>query len=276
MPRPTPAVPAAAVSKFPTVLPGTPVHQHGQAGRVGPWPLALLAAVAVIGGLGVFAYAGKPAYAPASTGRLGEGHAAAAASQAATPATSTPNASPSAGTPEGVSAADWAKVQQALAQHPQREAELSRIGQLLSYQSRVRRFQEARQNGASATELRALARQLDGELDQHLANNEVSAGEAQTLKAALLEQLQPDTAARAMALAAWRRQQAAAAPSQPDPRDATYLQAQASTVAAWQARPAAQRNEAQLSQQLRTLRGQVYAGNSGNNTNTGTTGGTQP
>jgi len=276
MPRPTPAVPAAAVSKLPIVHPGTPARNHAQAGRIGPWPLALLAAVAVMGGLCVFTYADKPAYAPAGTGRLAGGHAAAPGSQSAQtamPATATTSA---AGTPEGVSAADWAKVQQALAQHPQREAELRRIGQLLSYQSRVRRFQEARQSGAPATELRALARQLDGELDQHLANNEVSAGEAQTLKAALLEQLQPDTAARAMALAAWRRQQAAAAPSQPDPRDATYLQAQASTVAAWQARPAAQRNEAQLSQQLRTLRGQVYAGNSGNNTNTGTTGGTQP
>ncbi|HSI47918.1 MAG TPA: hypothetical protein VLA61_06595 [Ideonella sp.] len=276
MSRPTLALRSAAVSKLPTARPGTPALNHGQAGRIGPWPLALLAAVAVMGGLGVFAYAGKPTYAPAGTGRLAEGNATAPATQAATLAAATPSATTSAGTPEGVSAADWAKVQQALAQHPQREAELSRIGQLLTYQSRVRRFQEARQGGAPATELRTLARQLDGELDQHLANNEISAGEAQTLKAALLEQLQPDTAARALALVAWRRQQAAAAPSQPDPRDASYLQAQASTVAAWQAKPAAQRNEAQLSQQLRTLRGQVYAGNSGNNQNTGTTGGTQP
>ena len=105
-------------------------------------------------------------------------------------------------------------------------------------------------------ERRTLAQALDAGLDDRLAQRELSAGEARLIKIAVLEALQPDAPQRAAALQQWEQRIAAATP--PDTsdaaRNAAYQQRQADLVAAWSARPVAQRDPRVLEQQLDALR----------------------
>lgn len=179
------------------------------------------------------------------------------AAQPAAPATVAPPGAP----PAGVTPEQWQQLQQALANHPAREAELARVGEYLAFQNRFNRFQQLRQQpDAAPAELATLARALDAELPQRLARRELGAGEARLLKMALLQVLQPDDTLRQAALAAWADTEArlAAGRTAPDPRDATWQQQQAAAVAAWQALPEAQRDPRALEQQLETLRQAIY------------------
>lgn len=177
-------------------------------------------------------------------------------------------ASPDPTRPRGVSAEQWRQVREALAEHSDRDAELARIGAFLSYQSDVERLRELRQRGAArsaaeSAELRALAQSIDAGLSERLARKEMTAGEALALRSAVLEALQDGETAspvqialRQQQLLAWGQDLArrATAARKPDPREQRFGVEQAALVAAWQARPEAQRDPRELEQALEALR----------------------
>jgi hypothetical protein len=177
-----------------------------------------------------------------------------------------PEATPPRAEAPLLDAQQWAQLQQSLADHPQADAEAARIIELLAYQRSVQQFRAERlaSSGASSPTLAALARRIDEGLDARIANGEVSGPEAQRLKAALLEVLEPDASRRAEALTAWRRDQLAAHPPQTDPRDAQLLQAQQVLVARWRRDAPAGAAPDALVAQLEALRQRIYASPSTN------------
>lgn len=163
--------------------------------------------------------------------------------------------------PPGVSAEQWAEARRALADHPQRDAELARIGEYLAFQSDVERFTRLRAHGKAPTpELTALARSLEARLPVRLARGEMHAGEAQLLKAAVLDATEPDARLRRAALTAWSAAEAAraSASSRPDPREAAYITQQEALAAAWRQLPESERDPKQLEAQLEALRRKTF------------------
>jgi hypothetical protein len=153
--------------------------------------------------------------------------------------------------PPGVSAEQWRALQQELAGQP---AELRRLDAYFRYADQMQRFR-ALPRTPSAERL-ALARALDEGLDERLRQREVSAGEARLVKIAVLEQLLPDETQRLAALARWEQDSAAAMPpaSSHLAAEAEHQRRQAALVAAWSARPPAQRDPQALEQALDALR----------------------
>lgn len=157
--------------------------------------------------------------------------------------------------PPGITAGQWAALKTELAAQPQ---ELRRLQAHYVFADQVRRFRAQ----AAGDERRALAQRIDAGLDERLQAGELSAGEARLLKLAALRELQPDEAARALALSQWETALAA----QPAPADVQRAQAldqdfqrrQQALLAAWQARPAAERDPNQLERELDALRVAVY------------------
>jgi hypothetical protein len=203
------------------------------------------------------AWAGSPFDAPSPQASAGAADPAHIATSGAPPADAA-----AAPPPYGLSMEQWRQLQAALADHPQRDAEMARIGSYLAYMQKVRRLRELRPpgGGAPSEELLALARAVETELPQHLARGEITAGEAMQLRVATLEVLQPDAAARQVALAAWKQSlaQVAAQNRQPDPREALFQQRQAALVAAWSAQPPQQRDPRVLEERLEALRQEVF------------------
>jgi len=196
---------------------------------------------------------------------------AAPAAQAPSTATTSSTVRPAAPEPTQaeaplLDAQQWAQLQQSLADHPQADAEAARIIELLAYQRSVQQFRAERlaNAGASSPTLVALARRIDEGLDARIAHGEVSGPEAQRLKAALLEMLEPDASRRAEVLTAWRQAQLAAHPPQADPRDAQLLQAQQVLVARWRRDAPAGAAPDALVAQLEALRQRIYASPSTN------------
>jgi hypothetical protein len=91
--------------------------------------------------------------------------------------------------PEGVDPEQWQRVLEAVADHPQREAELQRLAAFMRYSSRLEAFRAQRQAGVPAEQLRALALELDAGLDERVERGEVTPGEAIMIRTALLESL---------------------------------------------------------------------------------------
>ena len=180
------------------------------------------------------------------------------ASAPATSAASSPTTQP----PYGLSPEQWQQLQQALADHPQRDAEMARIGAYMAYMNTAQRFRELRQQAAGAApgeELQALAHTLESGLQEHLDRGEMTAGEALLLRSATQEVLQPDSALRQQALVLWQQGLASAqAARTPDAREAAFAQQQAALVAKWSALPAAQRDPQALEAQLDTLRQGIF------------------
>lgn len=175
---------------------------------------------------------------------------------AATPA---PAATPAVAPAEPLIASDqWAQLQAALVDDPNRDAETARILDLLDYQRAVQRFATLRQADATAPALQALARRIDAGLPGRLARGEMSGPEAMRLKATLLEVLQPDPSQRAQALAAWRDEQLRERPPAADPRDAQFQQAQAALVARWRTQAPPGSPPDGLVQELDALRQRIY------------------
>jgi len=155
--------------------------------------------------------------------------------------------------PPGLTPAQWQAVRQEMAGRPDGARELQRLVDYLTFADEARRFRLARQASPGSPEAVALARSLDATLDQRLQQGEVSAPEARQMKLALLDTLETDPVERQRRLAQWQ-QQAAVAPAAPAARDQAFLGQQAAVVAAWQARPPAQRDPAELQRQLQALR----------------------
>jgi len=191
-------------------------------------------------------YKAEPGAAPSA--------AAGPASGPATPSSTQP--------PYGLTAEQWQQLQQALADHPQRDAEMARIGAYMAYMNTAQRFRELRQQAAGTPPgeaLQGLARTLESGLQEHLDRGEMTAGEALLLRSATQEVLQPDSALRQQALTLWQQGLASAqAARTPDAREAAFAQQQAALVAKWSALPAAQRDPRALEAQLDTLRQGIF------------------
>ncbi len=181
---------------------------------------------------------------------------------ASAPAASSPAAGTATQPPYGLSPEQWQQLQQALADHPQRDAEMARIGAYMAYMNTAQRFRELRQQAAGSPpgeELQGLARTLESGLQEHLDRGEMTAGEALLLRSATQEVLQPDSALRQQALALWQQGLASAqAARTPDPRETAFAQQQAALVAKWSALPAAQRDPRALEAQLESLRQSIF------------------
>lgn len=132
-----------------------------------------------------------------------------------------------------------------LASHPAPAAERARLVAYFTWSDAVQRWRDARGDAG-------LARQVAAGLPERLAQREVSAAEARQLQAALLLTLEPDEARRVAALQAFDA--SLPAPAAPDPRDQAFRKSQAALVAAWQARPAEQRDPAVLARDIEALR----------------------
>ncbi len=211
------------------------------------WSLAFAAAVAALaGGLALSRNGDSPVTAPPRTAGVtgsladappGVPFANSTATSAKAAATERRAATAPDAVPAGLSVEQWQQMQAALADHPQREAELRRITAFLQLQARVQAFAEARQRGATRGELATLARPLQAELPQHLALGELNAAEALRLQGALLELTEPDTTAAAQALADWRDRYVGRPDGEApqDPREAAFARAQQTALANWQA-----------------------------------------
>ncbi|CAN5499652.1 hypothetical protein BH11PSE9_BH11PSE9_38810 [soil metagenome] len=182
-------------------------------------------------------------------------------------APTTPHASnkakgkPAAATPTGMTAEQWTALQDALRDHPQREAELVRISAYMVFQARQTRYRELLSSGPAAQdEARAIATALLQELPAHVARGEVSGGEAVLLQQSLFDTLGSDAAARVQQRLALRD----AIPVPQDVQaqvalDARYKREEAALVCDWGARPAAQRDPTALAEALDTLRQNIFA-----------------
>jgi hypothetical protein len=179
---------------------------------------------------------------------------------AAVPAfTAAASASPDSATPPGVTPAQWAQLQAELAGRADGPAELQRLASYFAFADASQRFRRLRREQPASPELVTLARQLDGTLAERLQRQELSAPEARMLKVALLEVLLSDPVQRERELQAWQASfQRPAAAADAAARDAEFLRRQSELVAAWQARPPAQRNPRELEQQIEALRRTSY------------------
>lgn len=152
--------------------------------------------------------------------------------------------------PPGVTADQWAALEAELRTRPDGAAERSRLIAYFTWADAVQRWRAAPQDAA-------LAAAVDAGLDQRLHQREVSAAEARLLKAALLATLEPDETRRAAALQAYDSRLPTT--TGPSAREQAFQRQQAALVAAWQARPAAERDPAALTRQLDTLRRTHFA-----------------
>lgn len=161
--------------------------------------------------------------------------------------------------PEELTPQEWAQLRQALADTPDAAPELQRIARWLGFQRRGQRFQDAlhRQDHGPGTQ--ALARQIDGEIDTHLAQGELSGPEALALKSAVLAELEPDAQTREQTLVRWRQTQVDKAAPAADPRDVAYLAAQAQVLSQWRAQAGHPSDNAALQSRLTQVRTRVYA-----------------
>ena len=154
-------------------------------------------------------------------------------------------ATPNPAIPPGLTAEQWAALEAEWRARPDGASERQRVLAYLTWSDAMRRW---RANPADVD----LARSVDAGLPDRLALREVSAGEARQIKAALLATLEPDEARRTAALQAWDATVPAAAG--PDARQRSFQKQQAALVAAWQARPVAERDPAALARQIEQLR----------------------
>ena len=100
--------------------------------------------------------------------------------------------------------------------------------------------------------------QIDSEIGLHLAQGELSGGEALALKSAVLTELEPDAQARTQALTHWRQTQIDQTPASTDPRDAIYLAAQAEVLTQWRAQAGQASDPATLQARLSRERERIY------------------
>jgi hypothetical protein len=173
------------------------------------------------------------------------------------PAAAATPAAPDRDLPPGVSREQWAAIEAETTHRADGPAELQRLRSYLEWSDALRRFREARQAGAPAADLAALAQSLDDGLSERIRLTEVSAAEARQIKGATLEVTLADEALRAERLRQWAATELA--PAHADPRQATFEQRQGEIVAAWSALPAAARDRAALERELEGLRQQTFS-----------------
>lgn len=171
-----------------------------------------------------------------------------------------PAATPS-DVPPDVPAEEWQRMKAALAATPDGEQQLERVGRYLTYQHRARKWQASKAAGEGVAARAELAQYLLEAMPGHVARREMTAGEAQQIATALLQDRISDPAALQYAVRAQLEKVKAAQPA-PDAglqaeaqaRMAAYQRQEAAIVAQWQALPEAQRDPQWLEEQLEAAR----------------------
>ncbi|MBS0449316.1 MAG: hypothetical protein JSR59_25640 [Proteobacteria bacterium] len=187
-----------------------------------------------------------------------------AGARTATPSTDVARTVRAEAPPEGMTAEQWRALQDALKDDPNRQAEIARVTGYMGFLSRSARWRALREQGAAESpQALALARGLLDELPGHVARGETSGAEARVMVHAWVDTLYPNDTERGTQRDLQIARVAAALPATPDASaaaaaDARYQQAQAALVAQWSAKPAAQRDEAQLEAALDALRRDTY------------------
>lgn len=169
------------------------------------------------------------------------------------------------GRPADFSAEEWRALKSAVATAPNPPAEMERIIKYLRFQRGFEQWQ-ALKGSPDVAHRQELAKRLLEQVPERLRQGEASMGEALMLAAALWEDLEPNEQLRKQRIEEAKAMLANAAPK-PDPveaakdaaRQAEYKRREAAIVADWQARPAAQRDQAKLEEALEAARQAVYA-----------------
>ena len=231
-------------------------------------PLAMAVALIVLVGIGILGAAWVPHGATTSAATATVTSEAAQRATADTPSASPRSAAPGA-TPDPsgrlqahppgrLTAAQWGTISDRIEPGSGHDGELARIASLLVFQDRVARLRELRDDPSAQDERLRLAREIDAGIELHLARREATGPEAVQLKTAVLLELEPDAAARASQLAAFRQRIQDANPPASDPRVAAYQRQEAAIVADWQSVPASQRDPAVLARRLQQLQIAVF------------------
>lgn len=156
--------------------------------------------------------------------------------------------------PPGMTRARWQALQAELGAQPGGAAEIARIARYLTWAELLRRFRDT----PDGAERQRLALALDAGLAERLHAGEVSAAEARQIKAAILEAMPGDPAARAAAVQRWIAAEVGPAPAT-DARQVPFERRQAEIVAVWSAQPPAMRDRVALERELDMLRREHFA-----------------
>jgi hypothetical protein len=169
--------------------------------------------------------------------------------------------------PPGISAQQWHTLVAELSAKPDGAREIARLDQYFRFADTVRQFRDLNRTAASSEPtpaLVALARQIDAELDTHIAQRELSGSEAYDIKATLLEVLEPDAEAADEKLERWTRTLPRARTDDDRAamqRDAEFERRRAALVQAWSAQPQTLRDPKALERDIQNLRQQIYGNN---------------
>ncbi len=168
----------------------------------------------------------------------------------ATAANLTTTAAPQNDDPlQGLTADERDALTAALAQHPQRDAEMRRVAGFLRLQRQVETWAAAEREPALR---RDLAARIEAALPTALATRSVTAGEALQLQSRLIADREPDTARADAELAAWRTRHVPPAAG-PDTQERAFLAQQQALASAGSLKPD------QLAPALEALRQQHFA-----------------
>lgn len=161
---------------------------------------------------------------------------------------------------------EWSALQEALRNTPNREKEQARIVEYLRFQKQFQLWQSMHDSPDTAKRHEIASDLLNG-VPQRLANREMSAGEAELMQAALLEDLIPDPQQRAARLATEKQRlivpptEAEVAEQQKElSQQQDYKRREAAIVAQWEAIPANQRDQHWLESQLDAARRAAFGG----------------
>lgn len=169
------------------------------------------------------------------------------------------------GRPADFTPEDWAALKEAMAKTPNPKAETERVVKYLRFQRGFEQWNSMK-DSPDVAHRQELAKRLLEQVPERMRNGETTMGEALMLTTALWTDLEPNEAVRKQRIEETKAILANSAPKI-DPeqvaRDAAqlaeYKRREAAIVADWQAKPAAQRDQAKLEESLESARRAVYA-----------------
>ena len=169
---------------------------------------------------------------------------------------------------EGLTEEQWHALNQALAHHPDREREKTRVLAYLRFEKKVLALQ-ALMGSPDSARRHELASEVIEQLPVHLSNREVTAGEAEALLKDLALTLEPDASKRLEWMAAQHQRWAAAEPAtdveaqrKAQEQQADYARQADAIAARWLATPENSRDQAAMERELQRLREKVYGAGS--------------
>ena len=169
------------------------------------------------------------------------------------------------GRPADFTPEDWAALKEAMAKTPNPNAETERVVKYLRFQRGFEQWNSMK-DSPDVAHRQELAKRLLEQVPERMRNGETTMGEALMLTTALWTDLEPTEAVRKQRIEEFKAILVNSSPKA-DPeqlaRDASqlaeYKRREAAIVADWQAKPAAQRDQAKLEESLESARRAVYA-----------------